>query len=302
MSSAPSQSRHHPGATALVLGSCISLQFGAALATTLFPHLGAWGVTTLRLGFAAVVLLVLARPRVRRWPASTWRTVLLFGVALAGMNGAFYAAIDRIPLGTAVAIEFLGPLVLAAVLSRRGRDLAWVGLALVGILLLGLDSIRRDASLDPVGVLWALVAAAFWAGYILASARAAGRTSGTGGLAVAVAVATVLVLPFGASGAAFALADPSLLVVALATALLASVIPYSLELAALRRIPKHVFGVLLSLEPAVAALAGLLLLDQHVGPLQLIAIGCVVLASAGITLAGSVPKRRRTRERVVVPA
>lgn len=297
----PAPDSRSGAATLLVVASCTSLQFGAALATTLIPELGSWGVTALRLTFAAVILLLLARPPMRAWPRATWRTIVLFGVAMAGMNGFFYAAIATIPLGTAVAIEFLGPLVLAAVLSRRPRHLAWVGLALIGMVLIGIDGIRGDGSLDPLGATFALIAAAFWAFYILTSAQAAGRTEGSQGLAAGLAVSALVVLPFGAPGALAAFADPGVLLIAAVTALLASVIPYSLELAALRRIPRHVFGVLLSLEPAVAALAGWMLLGQDASPLKLVAIGCVVAASAGVTLAGGVPVRRR-RRRTAAPA
>lgn len=283
-------------AVALVLGSCVSLQFGAALATQLFPEVGAWGVTALRLTIAALVLLAVVRPRTRTWSRSQWRSVLVLGVALAGMNGFFYASIARIPLGVAVAIEFLGPLLLAAHLSRRPRDLACVTLAVAAMALIGFESITTATTLDPIGALWAVVAAAFWALYILANARVGESVPGHGGLAVALAVAAACVLPVGAPGAVHALTDPALLLVAAGTALLASVIPYSLELAALRRLPRHIFGVLLSLEPIVAALAGWLLLHQGVGALTLAAIALVVVASIGVTVGDSAQRRRTSAD------
>ncbi|MGW4481956.1 EamA family transporter [Rhodococcus triatomae] len=267
----------------LVVGSCISLQFGAATAAELFPVLGSWGVTALRLSIAAAILLVAVRPRADRWTRHQWRSVLVLGVALAGMNGFFYASIARIPLGVAVAIEFLGPLLLAACLSRRRRDLLCVATALGGMVLLGLENAFTATSLNPSGAAFALVAAGFWALYILATAKVGDSVQGSGGLAVALAVAAACVLPAGASGAAVALSDPHLLAIAVLTAVLASVIPYTLELSALRRLPRHVFGVLLAFEPVMALIAGWLLLGQPVGVTRLAAIALVVAASIGIT-------------------
>jgi inner membrane transporter RhtA len=271
----------------LVLGSCTSLQVGAALATRLFPVTGAPGATFLRVGLAAAVLLGAARPRVRAWRASQWRAVVLYGVALAGTNGFFYAAITRLPLGAAVTIEFLGPLTLAAALSRRGRDIGWVLLALAGVATLGLTGVHGGGAehpLNPGGVACALAAAAFWALYIVAGSRASAAVPGRGGLAVAMAVGALVLLPFGAHGAWQAAGRPHVLLIALGTAMLASVIPYTLELAALRRSSRRVFGILLSMEPAVATLAGWLLLAQAAGPVAVAAIGAVVLASAGSVL------------------
>lgn len=276
-------------AVLMVLGSCASLQIGAALAARLFPVTGSAGATLLRLVLAAAVLLAVARPAVRAWRRDQWRAVLLLGLALAGMNGFFYAAIARIPLGIAVTIEFLGPLTLAAVLSRRGRDILWVALAALGVLALGWTG-PDTAALDPLGVGYVLVAAAFWALYILASARTGAAVAGHGGLAVAMAVGALLLVPGGLAGASAALTSPRLLLIAVGTALLASVIPYTLELAALRRLPQQVFGVLLSLEPAVAAVAGWLLLSQSMAPQTAAAVAVVVLASVGSTLSAA---RRR---------
>lgn len=265
----------------MVLGSCASLQVGAALAARLFPVTGSAGATLLRLGLAAGVLLAVARPAVRSWQRHQWRAVLLLGATLAGMNGFFYAAIARIPLGPAVTIEFLGPLTLAAVLSRRLRDFAWVLLAAAGVAALGFAD--GGTTLDPIGVLLVLVAAVFWALYILASSRAGTAVAGQGGLAVAMTVGALVLLPGGVTGAEKALTSPHLLLTALATGLLASVIPYSLEMSALRRLPQRAFGILLSLEPAVAALAGWLLLAQPLSPAAIAAVFLVVLASIGST-------------------
>ncbi|HTJ66432.1 MAG TPA: EamA family transporter [Actinospica sp.] len=272
-------------ATLMVLGSCTSLQIGAALATRLFPATGASGATLLRLGIAAAALLAGTRPGIRAWTRAQWRAVILFGVSLAGMNGFFYAAIARIPLGIAVTIEFLGPLTLAAVLSRRPRDLGWVLLALGGVVTLGLTGEGSSGhSLDIAGVVFVLVAAVFWALYILAGARASAEVPGRGALAVAMTIAALVLTPGGVRGAEHIADRPGLLLVALGTALMASVVPYSLEFAALRRIPRRAFGILLSLEPAVATLAGWLVLGQRVGLLALAAIVAVVAASVGSTL------------------
>ena len=274
-------------AVAMMIGSCASLQVGAVLAARLFPTAGAMGATLLRLALAALVLLVITRPRLRGWSATQWRAAVLFGLCLAGMNGFFYAAIDRIPLGVAVTVEFLGPLTLAALLSRRVGDLAWILLAAVGVAVLGRPG--EETGLDPLGIAFALVAGVFWALYVLAGAKAA-AAPGRGGLVVAMGVAAVVVLPLGAHGAGLALAEPRLVLVAFGAAVLASVVPYTLQLSALRRLSAPVFGVLLSLEPAVATLAGWLLLSQDVGPVAVAAIAVVVLAGVGSTVSAG-PRR-----------
>jgi len=283
----PNTARRPLAGAALVFGSCVSLSFGAAIAAQLFPALGAWGVTALRLSIAALVMLLVVRPAVRRWDRRQWRAAILFGLTLAGMNGAFYAAIERIPLGPAVAIEFLGPLVLAAVLTRRLSDAGWLGLAVVGIGLLGVDGMLGADPLDPIGVGFALIAAMFWALYIRASAHAGSAIPGNGALAVAFVVAALVLTPAGVPAGVAVVADPALLILALLTALLGSVIPYSLELAALRRLPQRVFGILLSLEPATASLAGWLVLGQSASALRLVAIVCVIAASVGVSVVGS---------------
>ena len=283
-----------PTGAALVLGSCVSLSFGAALATELFPALGAPGVTAVRLGIAAVILLLVIRPAVRAWDRRQWKASIMFGVAIADMNAAFYAAIDRIPLGPAVATEFLGPLVLAAVLTRRVADTAWLMLAVSGVALLGIDGIIGSDALDPVGVGFALIAAAFWAFYIRASAHAGAVIPGRGALAMAFVVASVLMLPFGVPATAIAATDPMLILLAIGTALLGSVIPYTLEFSALRLLPQRVFGILLSMEPATATLAGWMLLGQDASALRLIAIALVIAASVGVSLVR--PRARRAEE------
>ena len=268
----------------LVLVSIVSVQVGSAVAKGLFDDLGAAGVTLLRLALAALLLLAVLRPAVRQWSRASWTASLLLGGAMAGMNLSFYLALRTVPLGVAVTVEFLGPLLLAVVQTRRRIDLLWAALAAGGVALLGLDT-SRDVPLT--GLLLAFVAGLFWAGYILATAKVGQVLPGTAGLAVALSFGALLVLPFGASGAASGLADrPSLLLAAFGVALLSSVISYGLELSALRRMPTQVFGILMSLEPAAAAVAGLVVLGEALGARELVALLLVSVASAGITLAG----------------
>lgn len=276
----------------MVMGSCLSLQFGAALATQLFPVAGAWGVTSVRLVAAALILLLFLRPSVRDWTMRTWRWVALFGLSLGAMNGFFYAAVERLPLGVAVTIEFLGPLTLSALLSRRLRDLVWVAMALIGVGLLGLDGFLGATSLDLAGVLFALVAATLWAIYIVLGAKVTAMVPGQGPLAVAMAVGALAMLPFGASGAVHLFADPVLVLVAVGTGLLGSVVPYSLEFAALRHLPRHIFGILLSLEPGFAAVVGAILLAQMMGVGAWLAVLLVTGASVGATWLGERDKQR----------
>lgn len=277
-----------PPAPLLVLTAIASVQVGSAIARGLFDDLGASGVTFLRLGFAALILAVVTRPRVRGWSAAAWRSAALLGVAMAGMNLIFYLSLRTVPLGMAVTVEFLGPLLLSLVQTRRVVDLLWAGLAAAGVLLLGLDN---TGSAPLSGLLLAFLAGLFWAAYIVLSARLGSLVPGTGGLAVSLAVGAVLVLPFGAGGVTGVVDHPSLLVGVVAVALLSSVLSYGLEMHALRRIPTRVFGILMSLEPAAAALAGLLILRQRLGRAEIVALVLVTLASAGVTLA-----RRESRK------
>ena len=265
----------------LVLGAIASVQVGSAVARTLFDDLGAAGITLLRLALSAAVLIVVLRPRVRSWTAHQWQAAVLLGTAMAGMNLVFYLSLRTVPLGVAVTVEFVGPLLLALAQTRRLLDLGWAVLAASGVLLLGLDT---SSGIPLSGLVLALVAGLFWAGYILASARVGQVLPGLDGLAVALCVASVLVLPFGAQGASAVLDRPLLLVGGLAVALLSSVVPYGLELTALRRMPTRVFGILMSLEPAAAGLAGLVVLGQALGVREVAALVLVSLASVGVTL------------------
>ncbi|ANZ42313.1 transporter [Lentzea guizhouensis] len=276
-------------AVLLVLGSVVSLQFGAAFASQLFGQIGAPGATALRLGIAALMLAVVVRPKFRQ-------ETLVLGMTMAGMNGTFYLALERIPLGVAVTIEFLGPLGLAAVLSRRGRDFVWVGLALLGVVVLGVRE-YTGAHLDLIGVLLALLAAAFWACYVLAGRKLATEGLGTGGLAGASLVAAALTLPYGLSTAGVTLFEPKVLLLGTLVALLASAIPYTLEIRALKTLPANTFGVVLALEPAAAALAGAVLLGQHLGVVSLCAIAVVVTAGVGAALrTAPAPRGKRARQ------
>lgn len=221
------------------------------------------------------------------WNKEQWVPVTMFGLSLGLMNGFFYAAIARIPLGIAVTIEFLGPLLLSAALSRKLTDFLWVALACSGLVLLGVDSYRAadgSASLDPLGIVFALIAGAFWVGYILLSKRVGAAMPGTAGLTVALFVGAAALAPLGALHVGGILTSPALIGLAFATAFLASVLPYTLELAALRQLPPAIFGILLSLEPVFAALAGWLLLGQQLGLIPLVAIAFVVSASIGTTV------------------
>ena len=269
----------------LVLAGIVSVQIGAALAKSLFPLAGAIGVVTLRLCFAALVLLVVWRPSLRM-TRRAWLVVIAFGSVLGAMNAVFYEAISRLPLGVTVTIEFLGPLAVAIGGSRRWRDVLWAVLAAGGVALL---TEGGGGTLSWIGLACALAAATLWACYILLTAKLGAQTSGGGGLAIAMAVGGILILPFGVVESGPALVHPIALVAGLGVALLSSVVPYSVELEALRRIPPRVFSVLMSLEPAVAALCGLVVLGQGLRPAQWIAICLVVGASVGATRTSGSP-------------
>jgi inner membrane transporter RhtA len=271
-------SRERPVAVGLVLAAAGSLQVGAAFAVTLFDELGPAGAAFLRLAFAAVVLWAIWRPRVWSHPARDLRLAAAFGVALGLMNWSIYESMDRIPLGVAVTIEFAGPLLVAVIGSRRPLDGLWIVLAAAGIVLLANPG---GGSIDTAGVLLALAAAACWMAYIYLSKRTGQAFPGGSGLALAMAVGALIVLPAGLIQGGSALTEPDLLGSALVVALASSVLPYSLELEALRRLPEAVFGVLMSLEPVVAALAGFVVLGQELGAREVVAIGMVVVASAG---------------------
>lgn len=261
----------------LVLGGVVSVQFGGALAATLVPDIGAGASVLVRLGFAAAIMLLIARPRVRGHSPAAWWTVLLFGLALGGMNWSFYASLAHLPIGVAVTFEFIGPLLLAASTSRRGRDLAAVGAAALGVVLVSKVTEVPLADLEWRGIGLALLAGAFWAAYIVLSARTGAAFEKLDGLTLAMVVAVAVVLPAGVVG--WEHVSTEHLAKGLGIAILSSVLPYSLELLALRRLSATVFGILLSLEPAVAALAGLIVLGQVLSGVQLLGMSLVVVAS-----------------------
>lgn len=276
-------------AAGMVLGSVVSVQCGAALATTLFDEVGAAGVVLLRTALGGLVLLAVARPGLRALRAPGLADVVLFAAALAGMNLCFYASLQHLSLGVAVTLEFVGPLGVAVIGSRRARDLLWALLAGLGILLLSGGA--GGDGIDATGAALALAAGGFWAAYIVQSARVGRTHPGLGGLALAMAISIVLVAPFGIAEGGVDLLAPAVLAVGLAVGLLSSAIPYALEFEALRRLPNAVFGVLLSLEPAVAALVGLIALSQGLDPVEAVAIALVVLASVGALRSAATPAR-----------
>lgn len=269
----------------LVLIGILSVQFGAAVSKGLFDEIPPVGMVALRLLSSSLILIVLARPRLHGRTAADWRPVLALGLTLGLMNWAFYESFARIPLGAAVTIEFLGPLAVAAMGSRRPRDLVWVALAALGIALFG----AGPTKVDPVGFALALVAGTCWALYILTAAATGRRWAGIDGLAVASTIATFAITPIAVTTAGSGLLEPHLLGLGALVGLLSSVIPYSLEMTALRTLPPRVFGILMSLEPAVAAGVAALVLQEWLTPVQLVAVACVVGASVGATRTAAPP-------------
>ena len=278
----PVDSRHASSQTSavwLVMAGIVSVQVGAAIAKDLFHLIPPTAMVWLRLLTSAVILVAIARPRLRGRSAADWYVALGFGVSLMTMNWAIYQSFARIPLGIAVTIEFLGPLSVALLGSRRRSDLVWVVLAAAGVALLGL----APGDVTVAGVLFALLAAAAWAAYILLSASTGRRWPGISGLAVASVVGAVVLAPPAVVTGGTDLLTPTVLLLGVAVGLLSSVIPYSFELRALRRIPPRVFGILMSLEPAAAALAAMVVLAEFLSLAQWVAVGCVVAASIGAT-------------------
>jgi inner membrane transporter RhtA len=278
-------------AVSMVLGSITSVQCGAALATTLFGRVGSEGAVFLRAAFGALILLAVAHRDVAKLRRADLRDIVLFGITLAAMNFCFYAAIERLPLGIAVTFEFSGPLAVAIFGSRRPRDLIWAALAALGILLLS-GQLGGGASIDLLGALLALTAGGFWGAYILLSARVGSRSEGLGGLAAAMAISAVLLAPAGIAVGGAELTGGGVLARGLAVGVLSSAFPYALEIEALRRLPNAVFGVMMSLEPGVAALVGFIALGQGLTALEAVAIALVVAASAGALRSASTPAPR----------
>ncbi|WP_395639444.1 EamA family transporter [Pseudolysinimonas sp.] len=276
------------GASAIVVLGLICQEVGAGVAVLLFPAAGPIGTVTLRLVFSAVLLLAIFRPRLRGRTRADWLTVLAFGLVLGAMNALFYLALDRLPLGPTVTIEYLGPLVLSVVVARRASAWLWAALALAGVALLGRGGFDH---LDPLGVALAAGAGVLWVGYILLSARTGRRWARLDGLAIAAAIGGLGILPFGLATAGGAFLDPRVMLFGLGVAVLSSAIPYGLELLALRRLPADAFAILMSLAPALAAAAGFVVLHQALEVWDLIAIALVVVASMGAVRAAE--RRRR---------
>jgi inner membrane transporter RhtA len=271
-------------APALVLVGIASVQTGAAFATKLFDDLGPAGTVLLRVAFAAIVLLAIWRPSWRSHSAAELRLAALFGLTLAFMNLSFYVALDHIHLGIAVTLEFVGPLAVALAGMRSRLDLLWALLAAAGVALLG-----GVSGANATGVFFALLAGAFWATYILVNARVGRTFPGGDGLAMAMAIGVLPLIPFGIADAGTNLLEPRLLAVGFGVAMLSSVVPYTLELEALRRLRPSVFGVLMSLEPAMAALSGFIVIGQGLSALDVFAIALVVVASIGATRGATSP-------------
>ena len=278
MQSAPSSARSRWHAVALLLVAMLSIQCGASLAKSLFPAVGAAGATALRLVFATLLLAMVFRPWRMRITRAQWPALLLYGISLGVMNLAFYKSLETVPLGIAIALEFTGPLAVALFGSRHLRDVAWVALAVVGLLLLVPESGAH--AVDPVGAAYALGAGACWASYIVFGQKAGGE-HGAQTVAAGTIIAALVAVPIGVAQAGSALLSPGLLPIALAVALLSSAFPYSMEMIALTKMPARTFGMLMSLEPAIGALCGLLFLGERLSVLQWLAIGAIIVASAG---------------------
>jgi len=264
----------------VVLLAIVSVQVGAAFAKGLFQAVGSNGTVFLRVGFGALIFLLLPRPRIRGYSRRDYMLLVLFGLAIAVMNAAFYAAIARIPLGIAVTLEFVGPLGVSVFASRKRRDFLWAGLAAGGVVLLAPFG---NSTIDPLGVVLALLAGGCWAAYILLNVHVGRTFAGNSGLALSMSVAALVLLPLGVWNGGVALLNPKILLLGVGVAILSTVIPFTLELEALRRLPARVFGVLMSLEPAIASLVGFVVLKEITGLRALIALALIVIASGGVS-------------------
>lgn len=266
----------------LLLIAMASIQSGASLAKSMFPIVGAQGTTTLRLIFASIIMLLILRPWRAKLTAKSLKTVIVYGIALGGMNLLFYMSLRTVPLGIAVALEFTGPLAVAIFSSRKAIDFVWIGLAITGLLLL-IPLGEGAQGIDLVGTAYALGAGVCWALYILFGQKA-GADNGVQTAALGVIIAALFIAPVGIVHAGSALLTPALIPVALAVALLSTALPYTLEMIALTRMPTRTFGTLMSIEPAFGALSGLLFLHEVLSVTQWIAILCIIMASVGATL------------------
>lgn len=271
---------------ALLLVAMVSIQSGAALAKHLFPAVGASGATALRLALATLMLVAVFRPWRMRVERHQWPALLAYGVSLGLMNLMFYKALETVPLGIAIALEFTGPLAVALFGSRHLRDVVWVALAVLGLVLLVPE--QGTQALDPVGVAYALGAGACWALYIVFGQKA-GSDHGPQTVALGSCIAAAVAVPFGVVHAGTALLSPALLPIAFGVALLSTALPYSLEMVALTKLPTRTFGMLMSLEPAIGALCGLLFLHERLSVLQWLAIAAIIVASGGAAMTSRAP-------------
>lgn len=286
MSSSNSHPTIHWQPIALLLVAMLSIQAGASMAKSLFPAVGATGATALRLALATVILVAVFRPWRARVTREQWPLLLFYGASLGLMNLLFYKSLETVPLGIAVALEFTGPLAVALLGSRHLRDVGWVVLAVIGLVLLVPE--QGSQPLDLVGAAYALGAGACWAMYIVFGQKA-GNVHGPQTVAIGSCIAAAVAVPFGVAHAGTALLAPALLPIALAVALLSTAVPYSLEMVALTKMPRRTFGMMMSLEPAIAALCGLLFLHERLSMLQWLAIASIIVASAGAAMTSRAP-------------
>ena len=264
---------------AFIMVAAFSVQGGAAIAKGIFPLIGVAGTVAIRIVLSAIILLVVFRPAVHRFTAAQWRAVIPYGITIGVMNLFFYQALVRIPLGLAVALEFVGPLAVAIVGSRRALDMVWVGLAIAGIALIA--PFQADGAVDPIGVIYALLTGACWAAYIILGGRVSQRLDAGVAVAIGMAIAALVVTPYALVEGGIEKFAPGLFLPCVALAVLSSALPFTLEMKALRQLPSRTFSVLMSLEPVIAALCGLVLLGEHLTQAQWIAVALVVIASAG---------------------
>lgn len=264
-----------------VLLAIVSVQGGAAIAKGLFPLLGAAGTASVRIGFSALILLAAYRPDLRKLSGQQWKAVVPYGISLGAMNVIFYFAIERIPLGLGVTLEFIGPLLLAVLGSKRAIDYLWVALAALGIACI---APWKDSGADLLGMGLALLAGAFWAGYIVLGGRISKLMDSGQAVAIGMIFAAAVVLPFGIAGGILNHFSPVMLLSGITLALLSSAIPFTLEMNALKKMPARTFSILMSLEPAVAALCGLIFLKEMLSFYEWLAVALVITASAGATL------------------
>lgn len=272
-----------------VLLSIVSVQCGAAIAKGLFPEIGAAATATLRIGLSAVILLIAFRPNLSGLNIKQWKYVILYGLSLGAMNLIFYMAIERIPIGLGVTLEFVGPLVLAIFSSKKMTDFIWIVLACTGIALITPWS---GNGLDLIGVLLALLAGCFWAAYIILGGKISKMMKGGDAVAIGMVFATFFILPFGITDGRLGQLNPQLLGLGAALALLSSAIPFSLEINALKELPAKTFSILMSLEPAMAALSAFVFLQEYLSVTECVAVACVVIASAGSAITSKTKELR----------